>query len=247
MPIELEPFFQPIIDVNSGLIAYNEALARRKSTTKGHYVSAGAIFSSDAFTKKQIIQFDTQVRRKALIKYKSYVGNAKLTINISPDWFNNDIQESIPTLAMIEECGVDPNKIVIELTEYNGDKDLIEHFVREYRNMGVKIAIDDFGSGFSQIDRLIEIEPDIIKLDMNIFRRSLVSSYTKDLINVISSFAKKRDTELIFEGIETTEQYKIAVDSGADFVQGYLFSQAQPEFYPDNHFLNDVNSLKHSK
>ena len=250
MSIELEPFFQPIIDVNSGLIAYNEALARRKSTTKGHYVSAGAIFSSDAFTKKQIIEFDTQVRHKALTKYKNYTGNAKLTINISPDWFNNDIQESnkkIPTLSMIEECGIDPSKIVIELTEYNGDKHLIEHFVRAYRNMGVKIAIDDFGSGFSQIDRLIEIEPDIIKLDMNIFRRSLVSSYTKDLIDVISSFAKKRGTELIFEGIETTEQYKIAVDSGADFVQGYLFSQAQPEFYPDDHFLNDVNTLKYSK
>ena len=58
---------------------------------------------------------------------------------------------------MLRDCEIDPDKIVIELTEYAGDKELIQHFVRAYRKMGVKIAIDDFGTGFSQIDRLIEI------------------------------------------------------------------------------------------
>lgn len=249
MTVELEPFFQPIIDVNNGLITYNEVLARKKRRDTGHYVSAGAIFSSSALSLNQILKFDKQVRYKAFSKYKDYTGNARLSINISPNWFNEHAPflklaaHEIPTLSMLEDCGIDPKRIVIELTEYAGNKKLIQHFVSAYRKMGAKIAIDDFGTGFSQIDRLIQIEPDIIKLDMSLFQRSLTSTYTMDLIKVISSFAKKTNSELIFEGIETIEEYKIAVDAGADLVQGFLFSKAQPEFYQDNHFAEKIIAL----
>lgn len=251
MTIQLTPFFQPIINVENGLIVYNEVLARKKRHNTGHYISAGAIFSSSALSQDKIIELDNQVRYKALSKYKAYSGNAQLSINISPSWFTRHApylklkKHEIPTLSMLRDCEIDPDKIVIELTEYAGDKELIQHFVRAYRKMGVKIAIDDFGTGFSQIDRLIEIEPDIIKLDMGLFRRSLTSSYTMDLIEVIASFAKKRGTELIFEGIETSKQYQIAVNAGADLVQGYLFSQAQAEFFEDNHFQQDILTLKY--
>ena len=247
MNIELEPFFQPIINVKNGLIAYNEVLARKKNID-GQFISAGAIFSSPILSIDKIVNLDNQVRIKAFDKYKNYTGNAQLTVNISPNWFTRHAPHlklkthEIPTLSMIRDCGLDPSRIIIELTEYAGNKELIQHFVHSYRKMGMKVAIDDFGSGFSQIDRLIEIEPDIIKLDMNLFQRSLVSSYALDFIEVIASFAKKRGSELIFEGVETAEQYNIAVSSGADFVQGYLFSQAQPEFYKDDHFVNDLTS-----
>ena len=249
MTIELEPFFQPIINVNNGRIAYNEVLAR-KENANGYFISAGAIFSSPILSLDKIVSLDNQVRYKAFKKYQRYTGDAQLTINISPDWFTRHAPHlqlkthEIPTLSMIRDCGLDPDRIIIELTEYAGNKELIQHFVHRYREMGMKVAIDDFGSGFSQIDRLIEIEPDIIKLDMNLFQRSLVSSYTQDFIEVIASFAKKRGIELIFEGVETAEQYNIAVSAGADFVQGYLFSPAQPEFYKDDHFVDDINTLK---
>ncbi len=252
MNIELEPFFQPIINVKNGLIAYNEVLARKKNID-GHYISAGAIFSSPVLSIDKSIELDNQVRNKAFKKYRDYTGDAQLTINISPAWFSKHARNlkqknhKVPTLSMLRDCGIDPSRIVIELTEYDGNKELIQHFVGYYREMGMKVAIDDFGAGFSQIDRLLEIEPDIIKLDMNLFQRSLVSSYTMDFIEVIASFAKKRGTELVFEGIETPDQFDIAVSSGADFVQGYLFSQATAEFYQDNIFVNDINRLKFPK
>lgn len=252
MKIELEPFFQPIINVKSGLIAYNEVLARKQNSA-GHFVSAGAIFSSPNLPLERIISLDNQVRNKALQQYRGYTGDAQLTINISPAWFDRHARNiklktlEVPTLSMLRECDIDPRRIVIELTEYDGNKEMIQHFVRSYREMGMKIAIDDFGAGFSQIDRLIAIEPDIIKLDMNLFQHSLVSSYAMDFIQVIASFAKKRGTELIFEGVETPEQYDIAVSSGADFVQGYLFSQAQPQFFKDNAFVANINTLTYPK
>lgn len=248
MNIQLEPFFQPIIDVRTGLIAYNEVLARKKSHT-GHYVSAGAVFCSPILSIDKIISLDNQVRSKAFTKFKDYSGIADLTVNISPSWFSRHApslklkEHEIPTLSMINDCGLDANRIVVELTEYEGNKELIQHFVQAYRKMGIKVAIDDFGTGFSQIDRLIEIEPDIIKLDMYLFQRSLISSYARDFIEVIASFAKKRGAQLIFEGIETAAQFEMAVNSGADFVQGYLFSQATAEFYQDDYFVNDIHSL----
>jgi len=252
MNIELEPFFQPIINVKNGLIAYNEVLARKQNGA-GHFVSAGAIFSSPNLSMDKIISLDNQVRHKAFAKYKGYTGDAQLTINISPAWFDRHARNiklkthEVPTLSMLRKCGIDPSRIVIELTEYDGNKAMIQHFVHSYREMGMKIAIDDFGAGFSQIDRLIAIEPDIIKLDMNLFQHSLVSSYAMDFIQVIASFAKKRGTELIFEGVETPEQFDIALSSGADFVQGYLFSQAQAQFFNDNAFVDDIKTLTYPK
>lgn len=250
MDIKLEPLFQPIINVKNGRIIYNEVLARKKSNGNGNYISAGGIFSSSILDMEKIVSLDNQVRAKAFKKYKNYNGDAKLAINISPSWFARHARylklktHEIPTLMMLNDCGLDPKNIVIELTEYAGNKELIQHFVNAYRKIGMKVAVDDFGTGFSQVDRLLEIEPDIIKLDMSLFQRSLVSSYTMDFIEVIASFAKKRGLELIFEGVETTAQYQIAVKMGADLVQGYLFSQAQPKFYLDNHFVNDVKTLK---
>ncbi|WP_051303610.1 EAL domain-containing protein [Psychromonas aquimarina] len=248
MTIDLEPFFQPIINVKNGKITYNEVLARKKNINGG-YISAGSLFSSPILSIDKSIALDNQVRSKAFKKYKDYSGNAQLTINISPAWFSKHAPSlkvktlELPTLSMLRDNGLDPSRIVIELTEYEGSIELIRHFVRYYREMGMKVAIDDFGAGFSQIDRLIEIEPDIIKLDMDLFQRSLVSSYTLDFIQMIADFAKKRGTELIFEGIETPEQFDIAVSCGADFVQGYLFSQAKAEFYDDNIFVKNINRL----
>lgn len=250
--LTLEPFFQPIINVESGLIAYNEVLAR-KTDKHGQYISAGEIFSSQSLPTDKIIALDNQVRHKAFEKYKNFQGNAQLSINISPTWFSKHAPNlkleayEVPTLAMLRDSGIDPSRIVIELTEYDGDNELIAHFVRSYREMGIKVAIDDFGSGFSQIERLLEIEPDILKLDMALFKRSLVSHYAQDLIEVFASFAKKRGIKLIFEGIETPLQYDIAVSSGAEFIQGYLISEAQPEFYEDDYFVSDIHSLNYAK
>lgn len=252
MGVELEPFFQPIINVENGQIAFNEVLARKKNN-QGAYISAGGIFSSPNLSIDKIVALDNQVRSKAFKKYKTYSGNAQLTVNISPAWFSRHAPHlklktyEVPTLSMLRDCGIDPSRIIIELTEYEGDNDLIQHFVRSYREMGMKVAIDDFGAGFSQIDRLLAIEPDIIKLDMGLFQRALVSSYALDLIEIIAAFAKKRGISLIFEGVETAQQYKIAVRSGAGFVQGFLFSQAQPEFYNDNYFVNSIRDLNHLK
>ena len=249
--ILLEPFFQPIINVKSGLIAYNEVLARRKNN-QGEYLSAGAIFSSSKLSLDKILSLDNQVRRKAFEKFKNHQGEAKLSVNISPAWFTQHAEQlklknyEIPTLTMLNDCGIDPSRIIIELTEYDGDIKLIRHFVDSYRDMGIKVAIDDFGTGFSQIDRLMEIEPDIIKLDMKLFQRTLVSDYARDLVEAFASFTKKRGIELIFEGVETEQQYHVAVSSGAEFIQGYLFSQAQAQFYNDNHFVNHIKRLNNT-
>jgi len=250
--VNLTPFFQPIINVDSGVIAYNEVLARIKNQ-HGHYISAGSIFSSASLPTDKIISLDNQVRNKAFKKFKHYQGSAQLSINISPTWFTKHAPHlklkayEVPTLTMLNDCGIDPSNIIVELTEYEGDSDLIKHFVKAYREVGIKVAIDDFGTGFSQIERLLQIEPDILKLDMALFKRALVSHYAQDLIEVFSNFARKRGIKLIFEGIETAHQFDIAVSSGAEFIQGYLLSEAQPDFYDDNHFVHYINDLNYAK
>lgn len=250
--INLTPFFQPIINVDSGLIAYNEVLARIKNK-KNNYISAGAIFSSTSLPTEKIISLDNQVRYKAFKKFRRYQGNAQLAINISPTWFSQHAPHlklktyEVPTLTMLNDCGIDPSKIIVELTEYEGDNALIKHFVNAYRDVGIKVAIDDFGTGFSQIERLLQIEPDILKLDMALFKRALVSHYAQDLIEVFANFARKRGIKLIFEGIETAHQYDIAVSSGAEFIQGYLLSKAEPNFFTDDHFIHAIHELNYSK
>jgi len=220
------PNFQPIIDIPSGLICGYESLVRTYSQGGG-IVSAGWLFEDDHISDDIRINIDRSVREKSLIRFAKDPACGLLFINISPQWASMlQAGREAPTLKMIREIGIDPARVVIEITEKVANPELLETMVNVYRSAGLKIAIDDFGVGGSQIDRLIAINPDYIKIDMGIFKDASKNGDSAKVLLALSTLSQHADFEIICEGVETEEEFHFAIECGAQKVQGWLFGQA---------------------
>jgi EAL domain-containing protein (putative c-di-GMP-specific phosphodiesterase class I) len=132
----------------------------------------------------------------------------------------------------LKEYRIPTENIVIEITEesFNGKLSMLAEILGYYRRIGCKIAIDDFGSNFSNFERIAIVKPDIIKVDMKIVQKSVQIECYDELLKMISSFCQKIGSDVLFEGIENTNQLYNCVKSGGRYFQGFLFSSAQPSF-----------------
>lgn len=256
---EYFPHYQPIIKLSTGEIAGYEALARRfkpvvsdefiKSTGQfeRQVVSAGGLFFDPKVPKVEKLTIDRFLREQAIGFFAGNNQSEFLTINISPDWVDLLEDNMIsPTVTMIERMGLDPKRVIIEITERTGNLHNLKRMTEQYHNAGFKVAVDDFGTGASQIDRLIALQPDFIKLDRTLFRAASLGGPEADVILAIADIAPRAGCEVICEGIETEEEFHFAIECGADYIQGWLFQAAEAELKPSGCYQHRVNTYKQS-
>lgn len=242
---QLFPYFQPIIGIASGTIVGYEALARQRNA-EGKVVSAGYLFHSHHISDEQKIAWDRSLRYQALEKFSQFPGNGYLALNISPSWIDSvDDPNKLPTLEMLNDFNLDKSRIIIELTETKGNLQKLAEIVNVYRRHGLQVAIDDFGSGYSQLDRVIAIRPDIIKLDMRLFKQaSKKGGIASDVVHLLTRLAKRTGCRVVCEGIETDNEFSFALNSGTHMMQGYLFSPAIADFLPAETYKRHIESLR---
>ena len=240
----LFPHFQPIVSVANGKIIGYEALARQLDSNH-KVISAGAIFSSPELDAKQRTELDRQVRRQALQKFAELDSNTYLAINISAAWIDNIRQlNALPTLKMLDELNIDRQRIIIEITEDHADLNKLKEIVKRYRKQGLRVALDDFGAGASQLQRVMAIHPDIIKIDMRLFKQATKGGIASEIVNLLTRLGKRTGCQIICEGVETDEEFLFGLNCGAQFMQGYLFSAAQAEFKPPHIYEQHITSLR---
>ncbi len=243
---QLFPYFQPIVGAANGAIVGYEALARQRDSN-GNVKSAGELFIHPDISDKKLIEWDRSVRRQALQQFSELPENTYLTINISAAWIDYiDDFNALPTLLMLDEFDIDTSRIVIEITETEGDLDKIVKAVAMYRKQGLKIAIDDFGAGFSQLERVIAIQPDIIKLDMQLFQNAARGGVETDVVHLLSRLAKRTGCRIVCEGVETNEDFLFGLSCGAQYMQGYLFSPATADFQDSKRYSSQIAALRDS-
>ncbi|WP_151703497.1 EAL domain-containing protein [Nitrincola alkalilacustris] len=237
------PWFQPIIEIASGRVAGYEALARTRNE-KGEVVSAAQIFCDAARSVEERRDLDRHVRRQALARFAAQQDNQFLTVNISPQWIDSLLNlDLLPTLEMLKEAGVSPDRVVIEITELNGDIERIRAFSERYRQEGVKIAFDDFGTGFQQLDRILAFRPDIIKLDMRMFRHGAQEHQRSALLQMVGDMGARLGCKIICEGVETPEEFFLALHCNASYIQGFIFDPALPDFVAEDAKRSQMNGL----
>ncbi|WP_409526473.1 EAL domain-containing protein [Nitrincola sp. MINF-07-Sa-05] len=133
------------------------------------------------------------------------------------------------TGELLNMVGVEPHRLVIEIIESEiSDHAKLQHFITHFRSLGCLIAIDDFGAGHSNIDRIWELEPDIVKIDRGLLARAGRSRQIARLLNGLVSLIHEAGSLVVLEGVETEEEALIAFSSNADMVQGFYFSKPQP-------------------
>jgi PAS domain S-box-containing protein len=160
----------------------------------------------------------------------------KVSINLSlVDIEKDETREYI--YKLLDSYKEDCSRLVFELLEEESVKDFntIKGFVHRVKKLGVLIAIDDFGAGYSNFERLLEFEPDIIKIDGSLIRNIINNEYNQNVVETIVSFAKKQNIQIIAEFVETKEIFEYLYQLGVDYSQGYYFGEPED--------LNSSNSL----
>ncbi|WP_227268446.1 EAL domain-containing protein [Roseobacter weihaiensis] len=215
--------FQPIFDVTTGLVFAQEALIRGKDGR-----SAAQIF--EHVNDENRYQFDQLCRTTAIEVATAAKLDGKLSINFMPNAVyepRNCIQH---TLWTADKCDFDIKNIIFEFTENELIRDAghLKNIVETYQKFGFQTAIDDFGGGYSGLNLLVDVVPDLIKLDRHLIVDIDQSPVRQNVVKSMQSLCKDLGVQLIVEGVETVGELNQLRDLGVNLIQGYYL--AKPQF-----------------
>ncbi len=217
-------YFQPIINNKTGEIEKYESLVRLVD-------EKGKIFTPHQFLSisKKGIYYNRITHRVLENSFKMLKSiKTKLSINLSVrDIEREDTRDYI--YELLDQYSEDTHRLIFELLEDETTKDfeIVKEFIKEIKKQGICIAIDDFGAGYSNFERLLEFEPDILKIDGSLIKNIINDNYSQNVVETIVSFAKKQDIITIAEFVETKEIFEYLSDLGVDYSQGYYFGKPE--------------------
>lgn len=236
--------FQPFIDTATGLIAGVEALGRLRQDD-GSLLSVGPLFVDPKVSPAALRRLDRQIRDDALARLHQAPADWFISLNISPRWIGRlRPNQALPSLRQLQQHGIDPQRVVFEITELSGGNLRLPEVVARYREAGARIAIDDFGAGYSQLDRVLTLQPDILKLDMRLFQQAARGGPSGEVVKALAQMAEKTGCWIIAEGVETEEEMDFALECGARYVQGFLFARPALEFPASDAHLATFGTLR---
>ncbi len=240
----IRSLFQPIVSLKDGEILGYEALSRGP---------AGSDFESPlallAYAKENDFLWDIEYlcRQQALENSRSFLQEGQLLfINVDADIFNDSKYQSGLTKKALDYYGISAKNVVFEITEHNSvsSKDLYATALKNYREQGYQIAIDDVGTGYSNLSMLLETRPEFLKIDM-----ALVHDIDKDLtkqslLKTFKSFCQSSGIKMIAEGIETLDELEALIRIGIDYGQGYFLKRpSQTDLILNKDLQNQIKLL----
>jgi len=218
-------YFQPIVNNKTEQIEKYESLVRL--VDENGDVLTPFFFLDIAKEGQYYSDITAIVLRNSFNALKSTQMN--ISINISAlDIEKASTREELYNL--LDEYKEDANRIVFELLEDENvhEMEIIKEFIVKVKSLGVKIAIDDFGAGYSNFERLLEYQPDILKIDGSLIRNIETSDYSLAVVKTIVTFAKSQNILTIAEYAENKEIFEILKSLDVDYSQGYYFGKPLP-------------------
>lgn len=223
---QFELHYQPQVNINSGKIVGAEALVRWQAPQQG--MISPARFIPIAEKSGLIDALGAWVLHAVCKQIRYWLDNdisiVPISLNISPRQFNNPgLIDNI--LAALRRFDLPASLLKIEITEscMAHDQEFFLRTIEQLTSRGLKIAIDDFGSGYSNMRCLRTMEVDTIKVDRS-FITSIENRKHRAIYTAIVSMAHNLNFRVIAEGVETQAQYEFLSTSGCDEIQGYYFS-----------------------
>ncbi|AXH13112.1 EAL domain-containing protein [Halarcobacter bivalviorum] len=217
-------YFQPIIDNKTKNIIKYESLVRLINE-EGETVSP--FYFLDVSKKGA---YYTKITNRVIESSFNILDHIEhnVSINLSVlDIENNAIRNKLINLVSKDKY---KGRVTFELLEDENIKNFqnVKNFISHVKKVGnVKIAIDDFGSGYSNFERLLEYTPDILKIDGSLIKNIETDEFSRSLVETIVTFAKKQNIETIAEFVENENIYNILNEIGVDYSQGYFFGKPE--------------------
>ena len=224
---DIQPFYQPLIDLKSGAIRGFEALARW--TGENLKVVGPDRFIPIAEDSGLIGTLSDALFERACRDAVAWPTGMALAFNVSPVLLR-DSTFALRVLAILARTGLSPNRLELEITESAlvRDFDAAQTALGGLRDAGVRIAIDNFGTGYSSLYHLRNFKIDRLKID-----RSFVDSMARDkdsaaIVKALVGLGEGLGLQVTAEGVETLDQQRLLIAQGCDQAQGFLYSQPLP-------------------
>lgn len=237
----LRSAFQPIFSIAHKRIVGYEALVRGQNS-KGRRISPLEIFAADK-SERAIVFLDRLCRYLHLGNFQFLGDDINwLYLNLTPTSVCNRRKYGVYFEELLEEYSFPPSRVVVEIVEHPiQDEELLLDAANYYKSLGCLIAIDDFGAGYSNFERVWKLAPHVVKLDRSMIEQASEEKKIRELFPGIVSLLHQAGSLVLIEGVETEEQAIIAMDSDVDFVQGYYFAKPMECFteIKDYHFPFD--------
>lgn len=224
----LSSAFQPIYSISHRRPVGYEGLLRAR-TLDGRDVLPLEAFRASAHDPTEAVRLDRVCRAMHLRNFPwQDITDSWLFLNVNPRVVSVGSRYGAFFQQLLESYGVAPERLVIEILE-NGITDpvLLTDTVAYFRDQGCLVAIDDFGAGHSNFDRVWQLGPDMVKLDRSLIARAARNPRVRRTLPSLVELIHESGSLVVVEGVETEDQALIAMDANADLVQGYLF--ARPE------------------
>ncbi len=219
--------FQPIIDVEAREVVSYEALVRGPGNEPAFHVW-------ERVPNLLKYQFDQESRVAAIARAAKLGLDCHLSLNFLPQGLYEAPASISATLDAAVENNVPIEHLNLEVTEEEVITDCA-HFaakLNEYRRLGLKITIDDFGAGYAGLNLLAELQPDQVKIDMNLVRGIDKHGPRQAIVCAVVQVCTDLGIDVIAEGVETVREYSWFNDQGVYLFQGYLFSKPGFECFP---------------
>ncbi|WDY59280.1 EAL domain-containing protein [Pseudomonas sp. PSKL.D1] len=222
----IHSLFQPIMCLSEGRVHGHEALSRGPSNSPLH--SPLNLFAI-ARQAGHLTELESVCRESACRRFSEQQLGGKLYLNVSPESLLEPHYPSGRTLKLLEQVGLAPSQVVIELTEQTPTDDfqLLSNALHHYRDMGFSIALDDLGAGYSSLRLWSELRPEYVKIDRHFIDGIHQDPLKREFVGSILQIARASRAQVIAEGIELAEELEVLREMGVDLVQGYLLGRPQ--------------------
>ena len=213
---EIVPVFQPIVSLENGDILGYEICSHLNDKPITEYFEKAEEF-------EKIWKLEKLCRKSILKKVKQIGLKKKVFININPDIiFDEDFYQGY-TLKLLEKFSLEPNQIIFEITENCSQKneETLSRLIEHYKSQGFRIAIDNVGTAYSGLERICVLNPDFIKIDMQIIRNIEKDSLKQSMVKSLTHFSNETGINLVAVGVESANELDFLLSLGVQYAQGY--------------------------
>jgi len=226
-------FSHPIINLKDGATMAKEILTRFDSGN-GEMRTVGDLLVDASLSEESRVQLDllclgaifTTLERNPVTDHLLFVNLDPLTLEHPGFWLQIE--------PWLWNLSIPPHRIVFEITEsYNSHSlEQMEFFSRRLRALGLRIAVDDLGSGIASLAHMSRLSPDFFKVDRSLVQDVHRRPYQAALLNALAVFAERMRVGYIVEGIETTQELQTIIDADVPWGQGFIFGEPEPLVFP---------------
>jgi EAL domain-containing protein (putative c-di-GMP-specific phosphodiesterase class I) len=221
---EVITLYQPIVDLREEKTIAYEALSRGNAGTA--FQSADELFGA-AIKNHLLIELDRICRKRALLFSHRLPPRSKVFINTLPATIRDPEFQGKHLIESLERACITPDRIVIEITEklVIDNLSLFQDAMTYFTDLGMALAVDDVGSGYSGLETIGKLKPSYLKVDMSLVQGVHTSVINREMLKAIIALGRGIGAKVVAEGIELPEELNTVRKLGVDYGQGYLLGR----------------------